>query len=249
MQKEIVSIDVDEEFDTTEVIVRVPGFDNFGKRLNEIDNLIYDALEADPELEDKLIDAGQKVTQVYDDSQKQLQEKIDAMPDGPEKKSLLTVQENIQKMKDMVESVDDEDEEDFELEDEEEAEHDIEQFVVSLPERAAWDEDTERKVDRFLTNWPNLKQKILDANFEVYKTVYPIVTELMGDDPAAKHVFPKPTGPEAIADHFSIDTLHLRADKQIGLSGHCTWDEEHGWGVLLKKGAIVSAGGAEEAFC
>jgi len=103
-------------------------------------------------------------------------------------------------------------------------------------------------VDRFLTNWPKLKPKVLNATFEVYRSVYPVVMEFIGDDPGVQYVLPTPNAPESITDHLALETVFFRADKKIGLSGHCTWDDEHGWGVLLKDGAVIGAGGADEAL-
>lgn len=34
----------------------------------------------------------------------------------------------------------------------------------------------------------------------------------------------------------------------MGLSGDCTWDDEHGIGVLLEDGRVIDTGHADVAF-
>jgi hypothetical protein len=260
MEKEILSIDVDEEYGTTEVTVRVPDFDNLGHRLNEIERLAFEAELGDDDFEndeEKTADPG--ATVLSEDSGKKLQEKINSLPNGPEKESLRAVQESIRKMKEFLEAGDEEPGDDLEEDEfsdddgedddgEDEGDYDLQLLVFAFPEGVAWDDEAERKVDRFLTNWPKLRPKVLNATFEVYQSVYPVVVEFLGDDPGLPYFLPEPKNPESISDHFAVETIYFRADKKIGLSGHCTWDDEHGWGVLLKDGAVIRAGAADESF-
>jgi len=119
MEKEILSIDFDEESGTTDVMIRVPDFNNFGQRLNELEQLAFEADFDGSDPESTPEGERQKIAAVSDASQRRLQEKINSMPDGQEKKSLLIVQENILKMKAMIESGD-EVEDDLEEEDSDE---------------------------------------------------------------------------------------------------------------------------------
>jgi hypothetical protein len=252
MEKEIVSIDVDEEFDTTEVTIRVPNFDNFGRRLEELEQLAADAVLADDDVEGPA--AGLKANPLSHHSEQQLRDKIALLPEGPEKESLRTILENVRRMKERIEADDeneaaaDDDDDEPEDDDPGEEEYDPELLVFAFSEGVGWDDDAERKVDRFLRNWPALKAKVLNAMFEVYQSVYPVMMEFVGDDPSIPYFLPEPGRPESIEDHFLVETVFFRADKKIGLSGYCTWDDELGWGALLKDGAVISAGGADEIF-
>ncbi|GEM_PF-2071918 len=255
MEKEILSIEVDEEFGTTEVLIRVPDFDNLGHRLNELEQLAFEADPGEDDSEEEGESADPKADLHSEESRKQRQKRIDSLPDGPEKEALRAVHENVRKMKELLETGDRNDESEDDPEDElleedgdEEGEHDLQLLVFAFPEGVAWDEDSERKVDRFLANWPKLKAKVLNATYEIYQAVYPVVMEFVGADPGVQYFLPKPNGPESIANNFSVETVYFRSDKKIGLSGYCTWDDEHGWGVLLKDGAVIGAGGADEAF-
>ncbi len=250
MKKEILCVDVDEDLGTTEVMVRVPDFDNLGKRLNEIERLAFEADKDGDNFGDGEETAEPESGLLAEESVKKLQERIDALPNGPEKESLLAVRENVRKMKELLESGEDDglgDEDEFPDGDADaEGEHDLQLLVFVFPAGVEWNEDSERKVDRFLTNWPKLKAKVLSATFEVYQSVHPVMMEFVGDDPGVQYFLPEPKGPESIADHFAVETVFFRADKKIALSGDCTWDDELGWGVLLKDGAVISAGGADE---
>jgi hypothetical protein len=111
-----------------------------------------------------------------------------------------------------------------------------------------WDSTTEAAVDEFLANWPTSRPKVLEATAKYYKEKYPELLEFFGDDPGVQFILPKPGSREVVADLFRISTIHLRDDGAIGLAGPCTWDEEHGFGVLLKNGKVSAVGHASEAY-
>jgi hypothetical protein len=45
-----------------------------------------------------------------------------------------------------------------------------------------------------------------------------------------------------------FQSIHLHKDGSMGLAGHCTWDEEHGFGVRLKDGKVTDVGEGDIAF-
>ena len=123
--------------------------------------------------------------------------------------------------------------------------YDLQRLYVSLPEGMKWDPLSEARVDRFLADWPALRPAVLDATFKYYKDFRPEVADFFGEE--AQYVLPEATGPEVVADLFRVSTIHLHPDDAIGLGGYCTWDEEHGYGALVKSGA-VTVGQEDEAF-
>ena len=247
MKKEVISVEIDQEFNTTSVELRVPEFDNFGQKLKELEEKTYDAIIDDPDHEEKMEEALEGVTKMYEASQEQLVAKIEALPDGAEKDALKAVQENIEKMNEMLADEDDLEDADDEI-GEEEDEFDVERIDVELPEGVAWDESMEGTIDAFLRSWPDVRGKVLEAVFDFYKSYYDEAKEFFGDEPETKFVLPEPKSPTSIEDNFIVSTVYVRADGAIGLSGHCTWDEEHAWGVRLKDGEVTAAGQADEAF-
>jgi hypothetical protein len=147
-----------------------------------------------------------------------------------------------------IDEDDDEVEEDEEEDPEGNFEYDLQQITVSTSPGMKWDSAAEAVVDQFLANWPAVRTAVLEATADYYKALYSEMIDYMGNDPSVEITLPKPDGPAVVADLFRITTLHLREDGGIGLSGHCTWDDEHGYGVLLKDGKIETVGHASEAF-
>ena len=219
--KEVLKVEVDEEFDMTEVEMSVPEFQNFGQRLGELELKAHKIVLAEP--------------MVFPPNQGKL---------WPWLEKLATIIEWC--LKAMGRKETDSAEEERALEpDPEDFVYDLQRLRVLLPEGMRWDPLAEARVDRFLADWPALRPAVLDATFKYYQDFRPEVADFFGDE--AQYVLPEATGPEVVADLFRITAIHLHPDDAIGLGGPCTWDEEHGYGALIKSG-VVTVGQEDEAF-
>ena len=225
--KEVLKVEADEEFDTTEVEMRVPEFQNFGQRMGELELKAHKIVLATP-LDLDAAWAG-----------------LDRMGGlWPWLAKLATIIEWF--LKAMRRKEPDSTKQEPEQEpDPKEFEHDLQRLRVSLPEGMEWNPLAEAKVDRFLADWPALRPAVLNATLKYYKDFRPEVADFFGEE--AQYVLPEATAPEVVADLFRISTIHLHPDDAIGLGGYCTWDEEHGYGALIKSGA-VTVGHEDEAF-
>jgi hypothetical protein len=72
-------------------------------------------------------------------------------------------------------------------------------------------------------------------------------------DPDLEEELPEITTPDEMREHVGLGTLHMHGlaksgHAYIGLELGCTWDEEHGAGVLLHKGRVVAVGQADTSF-
>ena len=71
-----------------------------------------------------------------------------------------------------------------------------------------------------------------------------------------KHLYdntPNITNMDDFKDHIGLSTIHImKSDKEglayIGFEIGCTWDDEHGIGVMTHKNKVVSIGEADVAF-
>ena len=64
---------------------------------------------------------------------------------------------------------------------------------------------------------------------------------------------PNITNMDDFKDHIGLSTIHImKSDKEglayIGFEIGCTWDDEHGIGVMMHKDRVVSIGEADVAF-
>jgi hypothetical protein len=253
--KEILEINVDPDLGTTEVSLRVPQFQNFGQHLRELELKERKADQAldEPVDAEEIEETTTNLTEMAKTSLGALQQKLDAMPEGPQKEMLRS---SMQMMNQMISGFgkledteeDDEDEPGSE-EDAADLEYDLQQLRIALSDDMAWDKAAEARVDAFLAAWPGIRPQVLQATFKYYKDLYPQLAEMFGESPAIQFIMPKPTSPDVIADLFYISAIYLHEDGKIGLGAQCTWDEEHGYGVLLKNNKVVSVGHEDEAFC
>lgn len=121
-------------------------------------------------------------------------------------------------------------------------------YHVSMAEGAKWSPEHEALIARIEGNWPTFRTKILQAVFDPYQEGYEEVWDFMGGGKHDKMILPDPTSPEVVQDLFQIHSIHLGKDaSKIGFEGSCTWDEEHGVGILID-GDSCEAGSADLAF-
>jgi hypothetical protein len=235
--KEVVKVKVDREFGTTNVTIRASDFLNFGQRMGELQRKATEALLAPGPDDDAIPKAIANLNQLFEQNLKK-------MADGPLKN------QTIEMMKESAREMENAKEADgIEVEvDPEEFTHDLQTLSVSVPEGMKWDGTTEAKVDNFLAAWPQTRPAVLKATAQYYKKIFPATKEFLGDEPGIEFTLPKPGAAEIVADLFRISTIYLRDDGSIGLGCPCTWDEEHGYGIVLNNGKVIATGGEDEAF-
>ncbi len=68
--------------------------------------------------------------------------------------------------------------------------------------------------------------------------------------PRLSAVYPFPTlrSVAEVKEHVGLHCVHVRPDRRVGLELGCSWDPEHGLGVLLSGKRVVALGSAEVAF-
>jgi len=93
---------------------------------------------------------------------------------------------------------------------------------------------------------------ILKSIFDEYEWMREDFAECLSTDDAARLV-PIITAPPELLPLISLGTMtihrvHNENVAYIGMSFGCTWDEEHGIGVLIHRSRIVSVGGCDTSF-
>jgi hypothetical protein len=254
IMKEIIEVRVDKECGTTEVLIRVPHFENFGQRLGELERKASEAIQMQPEAEssaeiEAVVAAAHELRKKSLESLKKLYtDKLNILPDGHERKMVMQALSSIVKMENEPVEEDDEQEVEAEQPDKNQFVHDLQPLRVSLPEKVKWNKATEAQIDNFLTAWPTIRPLVLNATFRFYRKLYPKLVEIFGVDGGYELTIPKPMSADVVADLFLISSVYFHEDGSIGLGGHCTWDDEHGYGVRINKGKITKVGYESEAF-
>lgn len=242
-----------DEFGETEVTIRVPGFANFGERLAELEckaaQVMKEFMESAEGIE-AAIGAISRMGAAQVKAQADLEKKAAA---GDELSKLAA--EGLAMMNEhfggldlegMMEGMQVESpvgeikEEDFAI--------DREELVVLLGEESRWDAQAESRLDAFLSSWPARRPAVLERAFVCYREAYEERASELSKEPGAEHLLPPPTTAEAVADLCCIRSIYLHPGGVVGLGGSCTWDEEHGFGVLLKDNDVLAVGGEDVAF-
>ena len=113
-----------------------------------------------------------------------------------------------------------------------------------------WNDSIESQLTTFISNWnlviPNLKKSV----FEHYKQNYDQNLELWFDEPEADFiVMPEPNNEEVVTDLFNVGAVHLTLGSEyVGISGNCTWEEEHGFGAIIHKDQVFEVASADIAY-
>jgi hypothetical protein len=232
----------------TQVTVHVPEFENFGKRLDELERQADEANPIDPA--EVQASTAQLLAGVQELHEKALK-KLESKPAGPKKAMDALMLGMLQGMaKGVSESAAEADTEEPEGDAQEvqPAKRDLQQLELLLPRGMKWSRETQAMVEQFFADWPRTRPVVLKATFDYYKKNYPEFVTLFAGHKGVKFILPEPNSPEVVADVFYIASIHWHRDGAIGLSGHCTWDEEHGYGLRLKDGKVTAVGPADEAF-
>jgi len=123
--------------------------------------------------------------------------------------------------------------------------------IITVTESSEdWNNAIEAQLVGFVQNWESIALSLRKAVFEYYKLHYEANLEYSFFNPAADTiVMPPPTAEEVIVDLFHVGSIHLQhQSKYVGISGSCTWGEEHGWGAIIHKNEIFEVGHADIAF-
>lgn len=265
---EILSVkNAKSKHDSSEVEIRIPNFQNFGLGLAELER---QAEEHEKKLEANMSPAKRKKKEAEwakeeaegDAFLKELAENMrsaaseakkevsKASPDDKDVRMASFLAEAMDQLaKSLEDGPDDPDSNDETVKKEESRPGDFELFTVMPSDGMKWDTKSEAKIDEFIKTWPTVRPQILKQAHAYYKKLYPELKEIFGDMTEFNFFMPKPTKPEVLEDIFSINMIYLRDDGAIGISGSCTWDEEHGFGAVIKKGKVVAFGHADEGFC
>ena len=236
-----------EFFGPTAVTLHVPEFENFGKRMDELERLADEANPIDPAEVEALTAQLRAQTREHE---KQARKKLKAMPAGPKKEMHRLMLGILEHMADRaMEAEQEEKSEEPSAEEESRAPRDLQHIALSLPRGLRWNKKTQALVQQFFADWPQTSPVVLQATFKYYKKNYRDALTLFPGHKGLNFILPEPTTPEAIAELFYVTSIYLHHDGSIGLSGNCTWDEEHGWGLMLENGKVTDVGQADVAFC
>jgi hypothetical protein len=242
-------IKVDNECDTTEVTLQVPEFKNFGQRVGELERLSFEAGEANPPDPAEIAASTAKLNAIAQGSREKLEKKAEAMADGPQKQMLKSMLEMMDQLtKSLSEAQPDEEEPEADPEEDDSFQYDLQRIRVLIPEGMKWDKTTRAVIEGFFAGWPEIRPAVLQATFKYYKKSYPEIAKFLRGSPGLEIILPRPSSPEAVADLFFITSIYLHGNGAIGLGCHCTWDEEHGYGVLIKQNRVAAVGEESEAF-
>ncbi|MEO0477807.1 MAG: hypothetical protein AAF085_17840 [Planctomycetota bacterium] len=119
------------------------------------------------------------------------------------------------------------------------------------------DEEQIAPSDQQITAWQNLCQykptvqlAVLQATFEYYQKMRPQYAKA-GPEWIAN--MPELERPDQLTDRIGLNTVNLSwpYDEQpvrVGLSFGCTWEREHGIGVVLVDNKVIDIGGADCAL-
>lgn len=102
----------------------------------------------------------------------------------------------------------------------------------------------------FIEKYPGIYQKILNAVFNYYNELRPKYIQ-MGSSWAK--LMPAIENKNTLENWFTLNSITISwpydsTDVKLGLSYSCTWDEEHGLGVVVAGNEILKVGGADCAI-
>ncbi|MGB1252604.1 MAG: DUF6985 domain-containing protein [Candidatus Promineifilaceae bacterium] len=92
---------------------------------------------------------------------------------------------------------------------------------------------------------------VLEMLLPYYQRMRPKYVDYLGDD--ADQLMPEVTQHEALTPLIDLQQVHIHPWEKlgvgyVGLQFGCTWDIEHGLGVMMHNDRVVELGGADVAF-
>lgn len=238
MTKEILSIKKSCGDTPAEASLRIPAFQNFGARMGALERESFDMLMARQAGQDPTTPPMDVKSMISDMVAKQ-KESIKQLPPefaglGDIMSGLFSGLENLEI--DGTPPV-------FEEKDFESLNYDLQELCVVLPaDYSEWDGEAEAKLDQFLAGWAEIRPRVSQALYDYYVNWYPQLERY--NNPI---LMPAPGDPQLVDDRARITTIYLNKDGSVGLSGQCTWEDEHGLGVLIKDGKVIDCGYADVA--
>lgn len=105
----------------------------------------------------------------------------------------------------------------------------------------------------FLDHQDTVSQAALRALAEAYPKLRAEYGFDDDDDPEAQEYMPRVDDPEGLRALVGLHTVHLHRTTRdgipyVGFELGCTWDDEHGVGILVHGERVVDLGGADTAF-
>ena len=118
--------------------------------------------------------------------------------------------------------------------------------VSRLPTRTQGDAMT-----HLLQNGDRVFAAVLDALWPYYQRMRPKYIEYLGDN--ADRLMPELAQRDALAALIDLRQVHVHPWEKSGVSYAglqfgCTWDVEHGLGVMMHNDRVVDLGGADVSF-
>ena len=244
--KEIISAEKNSDFDDWEIEMRVPGFDNFGKRLGDLEKRAFEAeLAFDQTTEGKAearktVEAlGNQIAQAVQD-QRQLAEKISGYAvDDPLCESVEGITKMLEGLPEIMAAEGAGLLEGAEFDPEDDSfDRDHEVLEIALEEGIEWDAEAESRVNAFLASWPQIRSEVHREAFAHYQAIFSQIED-NAQGAGGALTLPAPVSSGVVEDLFTITSLFLFADGRVGISGDCTWDEEHGFGAVIKDTRVL----------
>lgn len=255
----VVSIDHDPTTDLTEVQIRVPGFQNFGKGLRDLiegsalqvaQSIGYNS-DKDADDDDEAVRAleefNNSIMEGMADMMKEQLRRFEEMPEGEEKEFIRSQLEELRLMNEMADldaAAEDTSDTDDSEEDPDSSIYDPELIRVSLATGTEWDANAEQKISAFLKDWNAIRPQVRKQVFDYYASVRDECLLWETDE----SLLPEPSDISVIDNLFILNTINLIGDDRFGLSGACSWDDEHGLGIVVQNGKIVSVGHASDVY-
>ena len=102
-----------------------------------------------------------------------------------------------------------------------------------------------------LQHGESVRDKVLQAIFDAYPDWKAQLKDFLGDD--LEHLMPTLTTPLELRALIGLSTVHILSEAKdehafVGFEFGCTWEEEHGLGVMSHRDQIVAVGAAEDSF-
>lgn len=247
----IVKIEIIKTIDEYEVLCRLADWqDNFGNQLEAVEEQHFKALGyPDPaDAPDDEEDEGDEDDDGLDFLKKSMNTLASQIKETHGEEYAKYAEFIRNSMASLGDDDDDEEDEDPDQNDDLEDEPDVYSIIIQ-EDMPQWSDAYPDRLQSFLTAWPSLRTKILNAAFAYYQMVHEDAWLLYGGRDEDKIILPDPDQPADIEQLFRIRAFHLYEDKdEIGLSGTCTWDDEHGFGCRIKKGEILGFSYADEVY-
>jgi hypothetical protein len=98
------------------------------------------------------------------------------------------------------------------------------------------------------------ERTVRDAVLAAILRDYPTMREFYGyDDDEAEELMPEVTEAGQFRDLLGLSSVHVLPvvrdrTAYVGFEFGCTWDPEHGLGVMTYRGRVVEVGGADTSF-